>query len=162
MLSRKCASVRDTGDPWPDAWTDWVHFWQVPTPGQQQPPPQRGTPSSPEGSYGPEILGYMGSYRPTLSNRDQIWHKHTLDKGNMPAKFGPDRPPNGELWGPKVPPGPNFGKVCWLRPNGLTDLGHSWQIPSPEQRQPRPQRATASSPRGGVMGPRNHGFFGKV
>ena len=41
-------------------------------------PTQRATPSFPQsGSYGPEILGSMGRYRPTVSNRDQIWHEHT-------------------------------------------------------------------------------------
>ena len=63
----------------------------------------------------------------------------------MPAKFGPDRPPNGEVMGPKVPLGPSFGQECGLRPNGLADLVYFWQVPTPEQRQPPTT--------GGVMGP---------
>ena len=135
-LSRKRAFVRDTGDPWLDSITDWVHFWQVPIPGQQQPHP-KGDPSSPTGGViGPEILDFIGRYRPTLSNSDEIWHKHTIGKGNMPVRFGPDRPPYGELWVLKCPLGPSFGKVCWLRPNGSADLFHFWHVPTLVHRQP--------------------------
>ena len=36
-----------------------------------------------------------------------------LDKGNMPAKFGPDRPPNGELCGLKMPKAPILTKCVY-------------------------------------------------
>ena len=45
-----------------------------------------------------------------------------LGKRKMPAKFGHDRPPDGELWDLKVPLGPTFGKGCRLRPTGFADL----------------------------------------
>ena len=33
----------DTDDLWPDAYTDWVNLWQVPIPGEEQPPRPMGT-----------------------------------------------------------------------------------------------------------------------
>ena len=118
------------------------------------PPPLR------VGVMEPEILGYMGRYRPTFSNRDEIWHEHTHYKGNMPAKFRPDRPPNGGVMGPTFPLGPIMA-VCGLRPNGLADLVHFWRLPTPGVQQPPPLRGTPSSPQRGVMGPEISGCMGR-
>ena len=110
---------------------------------------------------GPEILGCMERYRPTLSNRDQIWHEHTLTKETCLQNSSPIGLPMGELWALKCPMGPNFVKVCWLRPNGLADLVHFWQVPTLDDSNSHPKGDTFHTGRG-VMGPRNLGFYGKV
>ena len=95
MLSRKRAclcvrpSHRDNRDPWLNAWTNWVQIWQYLL-RTTATPPQRETPSSPEGElWGPtfwflwEGIGQLWAI--AIRFRTSI----PLHKGNMPAKNQP-------------------------------------------------------------------------
>ena len=151
MLSRKCAPVRACVRP---LWLGWfvarrgnrlcsflagIYTWITAT------PTPTGDPSSARGGImGLEILGSMRRYRPTWSNRDQIWRKHTPWHKKHTFRSWARLPVDGSFGTLKCLPWPNFGKVCWLRPNGLADLVHFWQTPTLEQQQPRSQTATAS------------------
>ena len=84
-----------------------------------------------------------------------------LDIGNMPAKFQPHRPPNGELRALNCP-----GAQFWH--SVLIAAKKFWRMSSIfgtylvlNKGSPDPKRDT-SSPTGGVMGPRNLEFYGKV
>ena len=161
----------DNRDPWLDAWTDWVHFWQVPTPGFGTYPWQRkhacqiwARLPSQWGSYGAlsALLGPIlrvrpwhgwslarrvnrlssflaGTYSwttatpttkgdPSSSHRGVMGHKHSPWQRKHACQIWARSPSQWELRGPNVPLGPNFAKVCWLRPNGLADLVDFWQV----------------------------------
>ena len=128
-----------------------------PHPKGRPPPPPRG------GVMGPQKFGFYGKVQANFEQlRSNLARAYPLTNETCLPNFSPIGLPVGSYGAPKCPLGPNFGNVCGLRPNGLADLVHFWQVPTPRQQQPPTQRGPSSSPRGEVMGPQNFGFYGKA